>query len=289
LARFEVTSMDNKIAIIIPIYKANLTAFEQIALDKCFAVLGHYPIFFIVPNSLDLDPIGLSHYKSQVIRFNDKYFDSITGYNELMLSSCFYKTFIHYSYILVYQLDAYIFSDDLMAWCNKGYDYIGGPWLPAQKYEKRHVRYKLEFFNFLCRLTSIRAGANRYYHVGNGGFSLRKTETFYRITLKERKLIDYFLSKTGSLYHEDIFWGVEMPRLHENFKVPHWEEALAFAFDIRPWLAYKYANNQLSMGCHGWSSKANIHFWEHKIHELTRPKLRTKEHYQTAYITNKGV
>ena len=77
-----------------------------------------------------------------------------------------------------------------------------------------------------------------YTHVGNGGFSLRKTETFYKITLKERKLIDYFLSKTGSLYHEDIFWGVEIAQQYENFKVPHWEEALAFAFDIRPcqWL-----------------------------------------------------
>jgi hypothetical protein len=281
--------MNHQIAIIIPIYKASLTDFEQIALNKCFAILGHYPIFIIAPNSLNLDPIQLSHYKSQVIRFDDRYFTSIAGYNKLMLSSCFYKTFLDYRYMLIYQLDSYIFSDDLISWCNKGYDYIGGPWLPAQKYEKKSARYKLEFFNFLCRMTSIRAGANRYYQVGNGGFSLRKTETFYQTTLKERKLIDYFLSKTGSLYHEDIFWGVEMPRLYDNFKVPHWEEALAFAFDIRPWLAYKYANNRLSMGCHGWSSKANIHFWEHKIHELTRPKLRTTEHYQTAYITNKGV
>ena len=32
--------------------------------------------------------------------------------------------------MLIYQLDAYVFKDELLNWANKGYDYIGAPWLP---------------------------------------------------------------------------------------------------------------------------------------------------------------
>ena len=31
--------------------------------------------------------------------------------------------------MLIYQLDAFVFQDDLAYWCQQNYDYIGAPWL----------------------------------------------------------------------------------------------------------------------------------------------------------------
>lgn len=35
--------------------------------------------------------------------------------------------------MLVYQLDAYAFKDELFFWASLGYDYIGAPWMPHQR------------------------------------------------------------------------------------------------------------------------------------------------------------
>jgi hypothetical protein len=275
--------MKAKVAVVIPIYKAGLTRFEKVALEKCFSVLAGYPKIIVAPQSLQLQSILGENPVTEVIRFDDGFFKGIAGYNRLMMSHCFYNSFRgKYEYMLIYQLDAYIFNDELLHWCEKGYDYVGAPWIPSQKYEKAHLKYELKLFNFLCRITDIRAASHNYYQVGNGGFSLRKVDTFHRLTLLEKERINYFLSKSGPRFHEDVFWGVEMVRCHKDFLVPKWDEALSFAFDIRPWLAYKYANNKLSMGCHGWYTKENIPFWEDRIHEFTSDNLKETAHYRSA-------
>lgn len=82
------------------------------------------------------------------IFFHENYFKSIDGYNKLMLSPSFYKAFSNYEYILIYQLDAWVFKDELQHWCNQKYDYIGAP-----IYQN-----------------------NKLIGIGNGGFSLRKVD-----------------------------------------------------------------------------------------------------------------
>jgi hypothetical protein len=262
--------MKEKVAIVIPIYKPHLTQFEAVAIDKCFCLLGCYPIYSVAPQSLNIDHVVKQRSSAETIRFEDSYFKNIASYNRLMLSSCFYKSFAQYEYILIYQPDAYIFTDDLISWCKKGYDYIGAPWIPAQKYEHPHYKFGLQIINFLGKLTCIKTGTDNYLHVGNGGFSLRKVESFISIIQQEEERINYYLARKGTRFNEDVFWGVEMVKRHKNFKVPQWEEALGFSFDVRPHLAYKYAKNKLPMGCHGWQTQSHFQFWQSHIPTYSR-------------------
>lgn len=268
--------MKKKVAIVIPIYKPTLTQYEKVALDKCFSVLSNYPIIIVAPESLDLDQIISRQISAKIIRFPDLFFNGIAGYNHLMLSNLFYEAFTNYEYMLIYQLDAYIFEDELLEWCSRGYDYIGAPWIPAQKYEQARYKYGLKLMNFFCRMSNIKTGAHNYYHVGNGGFSLRKVESFIRITSLEKERIAHYLSRKGSRFHEDVFWGVDIARRHKDFRVPAWKEALEFSFDVRPQLAYKYANNRLPIGCHGWYTQSHSPFWKKHIHDYpSRVRIQT--------------
>lgn len=47
-----------------------------------------------------------------------------------MLEADFYRRFGKYKYMLIYQLDAFVFSDKLLDFCEMGYDYIGAPVYP---------------------------------------------------------------------------------------------------------------------------------------------------------------
>jgi hypothetical protein len=41
-----------------------------------------------------------------------------------MKSKQFYERFVAYDYMLIYQLDAYVFKDELDDWSAKGYDLL---------------------------------------------------------------------------------------------------------------------------------------------------------------------
>ncbi len=43
-----------------------------------------------------------------------------------MMDNTFYKQFLNYEYILIYQLDAFVFKDELN-YCSQGIDYVGAP------------------------------------------------------------------------------------------------------------------------------------------------------------------
>ena len=45
----------------------------------------------------------------------------------------FWEKFADYEYVLMYHLDALVFSDQLQEWCGKGLDYIGAPFLRCDR------------------------------------------------------------------------------------------------------------------------------------------------------------
>ena len=119
-----------KAAVVIPIYKpryADLDWYEKISLERCIKVLGHHPIIFIAPDDREFDylPTEIDY---SIERFEQNYFSGRNGYNILMLNPNFYNRFRDYEYILICQLDAFVFSDRLEEFCRLGYDYIGAPW-----------------------------------------------------------------------------------------------------------------------------------------------------------------
>ncbi len=142
-------------AIAIPCYKKNLTNNEKIALEQCLSVLGNYDIYFVCPEGIQADflseTIGVKYYPP------DWFLDRM-AYSDFMLTSDFYESFIDYEYVLIYQLDAFVFNDKLEHFCDLGYDYMGASWTPG--------------------LVTVSEEGSNVIHVGNGGFSLRRTRVF---------------------------------------------------------------------------------------------------------------
>ena len=46
----------------------------------------------------------------------------------MLLTADFYRRFTDYEYILIHQLDVFLFEDKLLEFCDMGYDYIGAPY-----------------------------------------------------------------------------------------------------------------------------------------------------------------
>lgn len=124
------------VKVIIPIYTTELSDTEWISLDRCFDILKRYSICFVIPDGLDMTVIEKRYGKRETYSFDKSYFKGLKGYNRLMLSSEFYKTFSDTKYILIHQTDAFVFRDELEQWCSHNFDYIGAPWIPKRKYTR---------------------------------------------------------------------------------------------------------------------------------------------------------
>ena len=256
------------VVIVIPIYKHQPDVFEIASLRQCYHVLGKHTIVFIMAENFQ--PVNYSIPAGGIIRFDDYYFSGIPGYNKLMLSAKFYEAFSDYDFILIHQLDSYVFRDELEHWCNLNYDYIGAPW-----FEK--------FGN----------GNEILWKVGNGGFSLRKTKTFLgalacNLTIVNtraffhyyrdhssssvylntiRSLIKSFVHRNnignivkGFLKNEDYFWCDILPRLYPKFNICPLEKAIPFSFDLFPEKMHALNNLKLPFACHAFDR--NYTFWK---------------------------
>lgn len=247
--------MEKEVAVVIPFFRSNPLWYEQVAIQQAIAVLGHYPHLVVAPASLSLShlqhwyahqPAGFS-----CIRVADHYFESTASYNRLMLDAGFYQQLSDYRYHLIYQTDAYVFRDELAQWCQQGFDYVGAPWIDwihASRWAKNQNR--------LRRLLWL-LGYRRFDSVGNGGFSLRHTKRL-------QSVLELLQAHASSFEHnEDFFFAFEARRLGQPLRIPSVQQALAFAFDEQPELAWKMNQMQLPMGCHGWHKFQS--FWEKHI------------------------
>lgn len=259
--------------VVIPIYKRNLNDDERMSLIQCFKILKKHTVCLVCPSELKMDlyeDIAEEHsVRLTIERFPETFFEGIVGYNELMMTLCFYSRFQKYEYILIYQLDAWVFRDELDEWCQKGYDYIGAPWF--KNYGTHEDGYNL------CA-------------VGNGGFSLRKVKYFvdllsYRGPLKSCKTLNLKPSLKNILYKilysvgyqnnvkyyrrdptlfEDVFFSLFLSNTRFQPKVPDVETASLFSFEKSP--SFLFSNtNKLPFGCHGWKKYEYDIFWSRYI------------------------
>lgn len=263
--RVKKVAINDLVKIVVPIYKTTLDSYEKKSLDQLVKVLCDYPKVIIKPRSLDVREI-LDKYENQfdVQDFDDSYFMNIIGYNRLMLAPEFYEKFLDVKYILIYQLDAYVFRDELRYWCNLDYDYVGAPWLCKLKYKRKLMQLFLAIRGVIYSMLKIKHRQQCFYKVGNGGLSLRKTATHYKFTLEKQAIIQKYLKNVSksSLFNEDVFWGMEATK-DKGYRVPTWREALLFSFDLFPEVAYKYSGEKLPFGCHRWNKE--LHFWNKYI------------------------
>jgi hypothetical protein len=255
--------------IIIPVYKQFLNENEVRSLQQCFRILPEFPFCFVCSDSLSFkenyQQFISENIQYTVSRFSDKYFTSLEAYNKLLLSIKFYKRFKSYQHLLIYQLDAWVFKNELDYWCAKGYAYIGAPW-----------------FQDWGNATP----ESRFLGIGNGGFSLRKIANHVKVlnAYKYKILPQYYISvffksvSVRGLQHliknllfnnspsdkyynlnEDVFWGRVAPKVFKYFMIPDMETALRFSVEVNP---SKYVKaDDLPFGCHAWE-KFEPEFWK---------------------------
>jgi hypothetical protein len=251
-------------AVIIPVYKSDLSALEQVSLVQCFKMLSNYDIVLVKPETLEINFCGFDFHK--VVSFEDRFFLDIKGYNELMLTASFYEKFLDYKFILIHQLDAFVFKDELLDWCAKDYDYIGAPWLRYAAYPDIIKKVKNRSLNFLHLSLNLRQSGmdvptdiqfqNR---VGNGGFSLRKTKRLFDLCNRESQMIKYYNSRPEHYYNEDAFWGLEVNRRFTRIKIPKYKEAVNFSIENSYKHAFHITGGKLPFGCHAWDK--HLGFW----------------------------
>jgi hypothetical protein len=264
----------NKAAVIIPAYLESLNQFEIASLIQCNSILNRYPKILICERDLNID-IYKKHVPEITFEFfNKEYFKTVDGYNRLLLSNEFYGRFKDFEYILIYQLDAWVFRDELDYWCQKGYDYIGSPWF------ENYGSYE---------------NGDKLWTIGNGGFSLRRVhsflERFYykkplfkisglKVIHPEKKtligklfrifniyLIRFGMKNTINRYTqnfkcgEDTFWSVILLKSKKPLRIPECEEAIYFSFERSPGYLYELTGNRLPFGCHAWGKHNFNKFW----------------------------
>lgn len=260
-----------KAAIVIPFYREELSDFEKISLLQCERVLSVYPKIAIKPGSLTLPPEALALSHLSTVSFDDKYFKDVRGYNRLMLSEFFYKSFSEYEYILIHQLDAFVFRDELDHWCNQGFDYIGAPWLRSKEYKsplKSIVHRTLEHFHtrFNIKKQGLPTEKQFINKVGNGGFSLRRVQKFIEVCRQYSKAIEQYNNRQERQFNEDIFWSVEANRKQKILNIPTYKQAVKFAVESSPEFAFRLNHDKLPFGCHAWDRYAG--FWRPVFKEI---------------------
>ena len=245
---------------------------ERAALEQCAAVFAEKrDIVFIVPESLDCS-VYLKVIPSAAVKcFDDSYFTGISSYSRLLLTPDFYHCFEEYTHMLIYQLDGWVFRDELDEWCGKEYEYIGAP-----------------FF--------LQDGKKRLPVAGNGGVSLRNIAAMLRVLsspekkMFPRKLLWRFcrnyvagyrylrclgplLKMTGllsntrghfldsvrrsGLNQEDVvFYFLSREFTADGLLMAPLEEAVLFSLDAAPRLFFR----EVPAFCHAWR-KNDPEFW----------------------------
>ncbi|MFT3754053.1 MAG: DUF5672 family protein [Paludibacter sp.] len=285
--------MYKDVVIVIPVYKSSLDENEILSFKQCLNILNKYTICIVTYESLSIE-----YYKCQFDLFGVdyciKYFDAIyfkntIGYNHLMTSKCFYKSFEEYKYMLVYQLDAYVFKDELEVWCAKGFDLIGAPLIEDKygvenKYFLKGMNGGLSLRNigYCIRLLSYKGPVlrpNAIWKIVKNEFPTDKFKMlFYYISrsLGRQNTLKYFTDKY--YINEDLLFTLT---LHVSWvnndlqkgetwiypNLPGLNDALKFAFERYPRFMFEINNKELPFGCHAWEKYEYDSFWKKYIEE----------------------
>lgn len=234
----------------IPCYRPVLDPDERLSARQCRAVLGRHALKVVAPVGLDL-PGPLADLPCE--RFSAEAFADIGAYNRLLLGPEFYGRFASYEYLLIHQLDAYVFRDELDEWCGKKWDYVGAPWPDDEFLQKR--KWRSAFPRHLRPPTLARWIRGCDFRVGNGGFSLRRIPAFLAVLDRQPAAARAWPA------NEDVFWSLAAPVYDRKFRIPPEREAMRFAVEREPARYLARLAGRLPFGCHAWR-KRGFEVWK---------------------------
>lgn len=218
--------------VIIPVYRPSMIDFEKASLLRLRQLMPD-EAFLVAPVGLCLDEYLRLWPGLRCEYFDPGYFVSVNSYNKLMLSTSLYLRFASkYEWMLVHQLDAFLFHADLQKFINSPFDYFGAPWVPAQLvHPKFSNAYLLKIFG--TKIT-----------VGNGGLSLRRISATLNLLMSKQEVVDCWMHNEDGFY---AYWGITSMA----FRSCSLELAVHFAFEREPELLFQMNGQVLPLGCHG--------------------------------------
>lgn len=253
-----------KLAVVaIPVYQTDISSDEAESLIQAVKILKNYDFCLFCPQSLNVkkyEEIFNSHNKNfSVKRFKDKFFKSIRSYSAFCLESFFYQAFLDYEYMFLYQLDGWVFKDELKYWCDKGFDYIGAPLFEG--------------------FTEAAENSPVIEFSGNGGVSLRKISTFIKTLENEEKHAKTNKFKTlAAFVFKNFMTDFQKYKYNESedlvitgylrtkagLRVAPFEDAKFFSFEAQPKRLYSLTGEVLPFACHAWQ-RFDRDFWTQHI------------------------
>lgn len=170
-------------AIITPTHKKKLSETESCRIKITIRSNQNIKHIFVLPQSQNTEFFRSNFPTSEILFFEDRFFENITQYNNLLLAPLFYEKFLHFRKILICQTDAFIFRE-----LNKNFldsfHYLGASWNPSFIIS--------EFFNTIfVNRKSILLRNNHELESGNGGLSLRDPKVIHKI-LKDSSKSKFF-------------------------------------------------------------------------------------------------
>lgn len=240
--------------VLVPAHRVPTTV-EGFSYRRCVESLGgRWPIVVVCPESLDVSWVDA---ETRVERLPDSWFESNAAYSALLLTRAFYERFSTFDFMLIHQLDCFVFEDQLAEWCARGWDYVGPP-----------------FFR------EYTADSGALEGVGCGGFSLRRIEASLDVLGSWRgrssdrdalRRVAAFVARRAlrdtpaewrvrravrAQRAEDRFWA-SVPSWLPGFTIPDVDEAALFGFELGglPLMA-SYYGDRVPFGCHATSDVA---------------------------------
>ena len=155
LKRYVKKTEKKDVCIVLPIHKERLDTYEMLSFLKCLKTFGgKRKIKLVIPENISDDFYKKYSALYDILKVKARWMDSFDSYNELLCNKGFWKLFDDFEYVLIYQVDCWVYKDELDDLIKLGYDYYGAPW---PMYNNK---------------------------VGNGGLSLRKVSKMIEICEK---------------------------------------------------------------------------------------------------------
>ena len=268
--------MTERVCVIIPVHKPQLTKAEVLSLQACARHLALYKCYLVFPQGLDISAYTNVFSGLLLKPVDPNWLASIEAYNKMKLDIAFYNMFKAYSHMLTYELDAYIFSNKLQETHAFEFDFIGAPFFEGywdakpgaklvsgcnsgfsvrniqacimvlssmHKYRTHWMLYKL----FLAPVRRLRLLLNS---LTNNRFEVFITGRFAFY------FADFHLN-------EDVAWTEVVPKLFPDFKVADGIKALQFSFEYNLPQSLALNGGKLPLGCHAWDKHPE--FWNEYI------------------------
>ena len=245
----------SRCAVVLPWWPHRVSDEERMSLESIACFAGALEIIVVAPQASCLPPVV---HPCRVEVFNKAFFVDAWAYSSLLMTTQFYERLACYEQIVVVQSDVLLLRHLApLVGSRYPWSYVGAPWI-----------------------TQDPSGALCFMGVGNGGFSLRRTQDFIDVlrepffpswpqfTSRSRGLALWAVLSCCSMarvtgermahlllhrgIHEDVFWSKVAPCLSPRFTIAPINDALTFSYETFPRFVHAANHGQIPYGVHGW-------------------------------------